>query len=227
MKIRLLESNNKLSRPDHSEARLSVCIPEFSIGPVPPEVNTCKPLAPEFQHAEDMPVYMDYRLFEDIIRNEKQFRKSAAEKNWTERCWFLVGNVFRNPLEAGLYGMISSLVEAEHLSYMSSAYFELTPMSWIALNNQLEKTNMSLMGWIHTHSLEIIKKDDDKSSGLFLSQIDYKTALKCGFSGAEQITMVLDSDRTDYDKPQSLKELFGAWGWRWGFLTRRNIQIVY
>jgi hypothetical protein len=113
-----------------------------------------------------------------------------------------------------------------------------------------------LLGWVHTHSLNYLRKkghsakaefpaqhciqrsqelsDDTEcncltqiSSGLFLSQMDIESAMKRGFNAAYQLTCILDSDAClGVTENYHLGDIFGVWGYVENSLHQRSIHII-
>jgi hypothetical protein len=233
---------------------LDILIPKFDPGPFPPPARICEPLWPEPVDKSWIPFYANESLIRySLIEDEAEFRRRHLE-DWYERCWFVLGKVMRDPA-GNVWGSIRRFVAAQYL-YASCSYFEFNPETWRALHSKLEITKEMLLGWVHTHSLEMLRRLGRKaasefpsqqstsetqdspestdgeillkiSSGLFLSQMDIDSAMKLGFNAAYQLTCILDSDTCAAAEDNSkLCDMFGVWGYVDTILKRRSIHII-
>jgi|GEM_PF-4524779 len=234
---------------------LSIHVPAFDPGPYPPEAGKGMILSPENEVASDLPCFMPEALLtQSLIADEVRFRKEHP-LDWHERCWFLLGDVVRDPT-GSLWSMVRQVMPARLLG-SSRAYFEFSPQTWTDVRRFLEMTGGFVLGWIHTHSLNFIHPSDagepeqhpileicfdangqiygnlatlsyqKRSSGLFLSAIDCESARNRGFGGGHQLTCILDSDACVFmENDGDLSKVFGVWGWRDCILKRRSIYII-
>lgn len=154
-----------------------------------------------------------------------------------------------------VWGRIQRFVAAQYL-HASCSYFEFNPETWRVLHSELEITKEMLLGWVHTHSLEMLRRlgreaapefpypqsasETQESpeaadsrilleifSGLFLSQMDIDSAMKLGFNAGYQLTCVVDSDTCAAAEDNSkLGDMFGVWGYADTSLNRRSIDII-
>jgi hypothetical protein len=242
-----------LNNAKHSDG-LDILIPKFDPGPFAPESRICEPLQHELKVKSWIPFYANESLIRhSLIEDEVEFRRRHVE-DWHERCWFVLGKIMRDPA-GNVWGSIQRFIVAQYL-YASCAYFEFNPETWRALHSELEITKEMLLGWVHTHSLEMLRRlggeaapefpsrqshletqdlpevPDSKGlleicSGLFLSQMDIDSATKLGFNAAYQLTCILDSDAcAATDSHSKLGDMFAVWGYVDTILKRRSIHII-
>jgi hypothetical protein len=244
------------SEPMPGEARdgLRVQVPEFVLGPYPPEFWICEPLLTDTQEGNSIPFFAEASLIRNsLVNDEVEFRQSHLD-DWYERCWFIVGNVIRNP-SGKLWGHIQRIIEARNIA--SSCFsFAFGPDTWRMLYEEIDYPNEIVLGWVHTHSLDYLRQDRDVASaelparrgdqctcevpqdnsgnefmdlsdGLFLSEMDIESATTRGFNAAYQLTCVVDSDACAAAEDNSkLGDMFGVWGYVDTILNRRSINII-
>jgi hypothetical protein len=238
--------NLKIQPLQHEPVRekLVVEVPRFPPGPFAPPKEAWEPLCPGEDFEGDYPVFWEESSLRALIGDEARFR-SESGPHWTERCWFLLGTIVRDPAGC-LYGTIRKAIPAADTRATASA-FEFGPETWAKLGEEMKDDELTL-GWVHSHSVQFLQEEDEdfmderppqlqgagrtrekegKESGLFLSREDIDSALKRGFNAPYQLTVILDSDvclRPAHHIP--LREAVGVWGWFQGRLSRRSIYVL-
>ena len=220
--------------------RLVVEVPGFPQGGFPPPQSAWEPLLAGEAMGWGYPVFWSRSDILALMREEAEYRQRSD--SWSERCWFLVGRIVRDP-SGRLFGAIHKCLPAVDVRSSASS-FEFGPDTWATL--QAEKSPEELtLGWVHSHSIHTLRRMErdigekhhpteeqaepyrKSASGLFLSVQDIESALKRGFNGPYQLTCVLDSDLCVMDRTQTpLGEVLGVWGWFEAKLYRRSIHII-
>ena len=229
-----------VDRVEKQDCGLSLKVTVFPPGPFQPHRDQWEPLHASFDNKSDLPVYWKRHHILNCVQDEAAFRAEHG-RTWFERCWFLSGRLRREP-SGHLYAVVARSLPAAHV-ISSSTSFRFTPETWLEHRKKTEGAGELLLGWLHTHSIDSIRsackklekgsqpgseaKESPCKSGLFLSQEDITSALRYGFSGAFQLTCVLDSDACVVQQADiTLSRVLGVWGWSAGLLRQRSVNVI-
>jgi len=225
----------------HPEPDLLVVeVPSFPRGGFPPPGKSWEPLLEGDGMGWGYPVFWKQSDLLALMCEEADYRLKSSQ--WSERCWFLVGKIVRDP-SGSLWGAIHKCIPSVDVRSSASS-FEFGPDTWAALQAEKGPEELTL-GWLHSHSIGFLRKTERDiggkhytpeepaesqgrvASGLFLSLQDIESALKRGFNGPYQLTCILDSDVCTPDRSGiSLGEVLGVWGWFGANLCRRSIHMI-
>ena len=212
-------------------------------------------------HAGDhwIRVCVPRELLEKLTHDEAAYAARAGDA-WAERAWFLAGNLGRqNGRITARVRAICPAVDA----HATVADVVFGPQTWVRARQEMDARGLDLLGWVHTHSIERLRKvarrqpagaaataaistpaadangatapSDlhaalaDLKSGLFLSQTDVDSAQRLGFRSPTSLTAVLDADAcatVGESRVDEFGNIIGFWGWAYGFLARRSVQLI-
>jgi hypothetical protein len=212
-------------------------------------------------HAGDhwMRVCVPRELLEKLAHDEAAYAARTGDA-WAERAWFLAGNLGRQ--NKRITARVRAICPAVDV-HATVADVVFGPETWVRARQEMDARGLDLLGWVHTHSIERLRKvarrqpagaaataaistpaadangatapSDlhaalaDLKSGLFLSQTDVDSAQRLGFRSPTSLTAVLDADACATVAESRVDEfgsIIGFWGWAYGFLARRSVQLI-
>jgi hypothetical protein len=107
-------------------------------------------------HAGDhwMPVSVPRELLQQLVHDEAAYADHAGD-GWTERAWFLAGNLGRQ--NGRIHAQVRALCPALDVQ-ATVADVVFGPQTWVRARQEMDARGLQLLGWVHTHSLARLRK---------------------------------------------------------------------
>jgi hypothetical protein len=147
-------------RSDEPDAWVTVRVPRFvrwAETAVPPHTE----LLPSPVGDHWLPVSVPRTLLENLARDEAAYATRAGDA-WTERAWFLAGNLGRQ--NGRINARVRALCPASDVR-ASAADVVFGAQTWVRARQEMDARGLELLGWVHTHSLARLRKLARRQTG--------------------------------------------------------------